>query len=66
MKEDQEIEDQEAEEGTLGRNPEIDIGNADIEAHAVIEADQKVQTADIRVEMTTPAIGIVEGHAKRP
>ena len=66
MKEDQEIEDQEAEGGTLGTNLEIDTGTVDTEAHAVIEADQKVQTADIRVEMTTPAIGIVEGHAKRP
>ena len=64
--EDQEIEDQEVEEGTLGTDPEIDIGIVDTETHAVIEAAQKVLHADIRVEMTPPAIGTAEGHAKRP
>ena len=61
-----EIIDQGVEEGTLGTDPEIDIGIVDTETHAVIEAAQKVLHADIRVEMTTPAIGTAEGHAKRP
>ena len=68
---DQKIENPEiiaqgVEEGTLEIDLEKDTGTVGIETHAVTEAAPQALHADIEEEMTTPAIGTAEGHAKRP
>ena len=48
-------------------DPEIGIETVGIETHVATEAVLQVLHVDIEVgEMTTPAIGTAEGHAKRP
>ena len=54
------------EEGILEIDLEKDTEIVDIETPVVTEAVPQALHADIEEEMTTPAIGTAEGHAKRP